>query len=119
MSYRAYNLNEDIKIIFKTVPLTPNINPLLLRCSYYNKDNNIRFNISGNILEDNGVYLTPNFQISEEGTYVIEMEYDLYKDGSTWKRVGISEFYVGNTSTNSGGTGGSVSVEDWRVRAVV
>ena len=25
MSYRTYNLNEDIKIIFKTIPLTPNI----------------------------------------------------------------------------------------------
>ena len=102
MSYRTYNLNEDIKIIFKTIPLTPNI----------------RFNSSWTILEDNGIYFAPTFQISDEGTYVIEMEYDIYKDGSKWVRVGISEFYVGTISTNSGGTGGA-SIEDWRVRAVV
>lgn len=115
--YRTYKPNENIKIYFKTVPLTVGINPLLLRCSYYNKTYNVKNDIVGVILEDSGVYIVPDFQLSPEGTYIVEMEYDLYKDGSKWVRVGISEFYVGTIS--SGGSGGAGSVEDWRTRAVI
>ena len=110
-SYKTYGLDTDIRVAFQTDPVTTGITASLLRAKYFEKSDPVtKTDITGTVVEDNGVYFTPAFQVATEGDYLVEMEYDKTADGSGWTRVGISEIKVSD-DTGAGG--------DWRMRAVV
>lgn len=114
-SYKTYGLDTDIRVAFQTDPVTTGITASLLRAKYFEKsDPTTKTDITGAVVEDNGVYFTPAFQVDTEGDYLVEMEYDTTGDDLGWTRVGISEIKVSDVAAGTGAEGG-----DWRMRAVV
>ena len=111
--YKTYELNTDIQVAFQTDPVTTGVSASRLRAKYFDKSTPAtKVTIVGTIVEDNGIYITPSFQVTAEGDYLVEMEYDTAGDGSGWTRVGVSEIKVGEVA-------GAAESGDWRMRAVV
>ena len=99
-SYKSYELNSDIIAAFKSTPKQTGIAASLRFRYYLPSTPATKTTVTGTVVEDDGTYLSPAFQIATAGKYIVLIEYTT-DGGTTWAKVGETEISVGETATST------------------
>ena len=99
MSYKTYKPATDIIVAFKSTPKqTGKATDLRFKYSKTSAPAT-KTSVTGTIVEDDGTYFSPAFQIALEVTYIVTIEYSA--DGTVWTKVGETEISVVDTATTT------------------
>lgn len=101
MAYKTYAPATDIIVAFKSTPKQTG-KATSLRFKYAkNTTPATKTAVTGTVVEEDGTYYSPAFQVATTGTYIVTIEYTA-DAGTTWTKVGETEIVVVDASASAG-----------------